>query len=294
MFDGLHKGHQYFLKEFVNLADQLSLTPILICMYPHPRKFLHDIELKCLTSFEEKEEKLKNIGIENFLLLETSKELLSLTSESFLTYLTSSGINIKAVVMGFNNCIGRPVKDEKSLSEIVSSLGMEFYRIPASPQKLSSTLIRQALNNGNIEYANSMLGYCYSVYGDVVSGNRIGRQIGFPTANIHVDSENKLIPAVGVYAVTLHVESDTYYAMMNIGYRPTIKEEIKDLFLEVHVLDKDLDLYNQRIEVQFYKRIRDEQRFNSLNELKIQLLRDKDFIKKYFHATFVASKNEKE
>ncbi len=292
MFDGLHRGHRYFLDAFLNLADELKLEPILIGLNPHPRKVIHNIDVKCLNDVDEKILRLQEIGIKNYLLLNSSVELLNKTTVEFLSYLQAEGLNIKAVVMGFNNRFGKPVKDEASLEEQVKSLGLDFHRVtPYGGEKLSSTLIREAIEFGKVEYANQMLGYHYQLKGKVVPGNQIGRKIGFPTANICVNALDKLIPETGVYAVGLVFDETEFPAMMNIGYRPTIKEKVKDLFLEVHVLNQNLNLYDKEVGILFYKKVRDEEQFNSLDELKQQLLIDKDFIINYFNRTFVSSKN---
>ncbi len=292
MFDGLHRGHRYFLEAFLHLADELKLEPILIGLNPHPRKVIHNIDVKCLNDVDEKILRLQEIGIKNYLLLDSSVELLNKTTVEFLSYLQAEGLNIKAVVMGFNNRFGKPVKGEASLDEQVKSLGLDFYRItPYGGEKLSSTLIREAIEFGRVEYANQMLGYHYQLKGKVIPGNQIGRKIGFPTANVRVNALDKLIPETGVYAVGLVFDETEFPAMMNIGYRPTIKEKVKDLFLEVHVLNQNLNLYDKEVGILFYKKVRDEEQFNSLDELKQQLLIDKDFIINYFNRTFVSSKN---
>jgi riboflavin kinase/FMN adenylyltransferase len=292
MFDGLHRGHAYFLSAFVELAKANNLEPLLIGMYPHPRKLLYNLDFHCLTSIDEKTKRLADIGVKNYLLLETTTELLGKTATEFIVCLQNEGLNVKAVAMGFNNRFGRPVEGEESFETQMKNLKLGFYRIPPYSEKVSSTLIREALAQGKIDYANHLLGYNYSIEGKVVPGNRIGRKIGFPTANIKVDASEKLIPAVGVYAVILSHNGHQYHGMMNIGYRPTIKENLKTLFLEVHVPGEELELYDQSVQVQFLVKIRDEKQFESLQELTKQLNRDKDFIKQYFNANFVNSKNK--
>jgi len=291
MFDGLHRGHQYFLSSFVELASANDLEPVLIGMHPHPRKLLYNLDFHCLTSIEEKTKRLAEIGIDNYLVLETTKELLGKTAIEFIEYLTNEGLNIKAVAMGFNNRFGRPLKDEPDFETQMQNLGLDFYRIKPYTEKVSSTLIREALAQGRIEYANELLGYSYSIRGNVVPGNRIGRKIGFPTANIKVDASEKLIPAVGVYAVILSYKSSNFKGMMNIGYRPTIKEKLKTLFLEVHVPGEELELYDQSVQIEFLLKIRDEKQFDSLDELAKQLEKDKNFVKQFFNTNFVNSKN---
>lgn len=291
MFDGLHRGHQHFLKAFLKLSNDLNLEPVLIGMYPHPRKFLYDLDFQCLTSVDEKTKRLEALGVPNYLLLNTNRELLSNTAVEFVNMLKDQGVDVRAVAMGFNNRFGRPVKDEAPLENQMQSIGVGFYRISPYGDKVSSTLIREALSQGRLDYANQMLGYNYTLVGKVVPGNQIGRKIGFPTANIRVNAVEKIIPAVGVYAVLLRYHGVDYQAMMNVGYRPTIKEKVKSLFLEVHIPNHDLELYDAEVELKFLKRIRDEKQFDSLDDLTKQLNVDKDFIIQYFNTNFVDSKN---
>ncbi|MEA1874602.1 MAG: riboflavin biosynthesis protein RibF [Bacteroidota bacterium] len=292
MFDGLHRGHQYFLSSFVNLAKANDLVPVLIGMYPHPRKLLYNMDFQLLTSVEEKTKRLAEIGIDNYLIFETTKELLGKTAIDFIEYVKAEGLNIQAVAMGFNNRFGKPIKDEPDFETQMLGVGLDFYRIKPYTEKVNSTLIREALAQGKVDYANDLLGYPYSIQGYVVPGNRIGRKIGFPTANIKVDASKKLIPAVGVYAVTLSHNKHIYKGMMNVGYRPTIKENLKSLFLEVHVPGEELELYDQNVQIQFLLKIRDEKQFDSLEGLTKQLEKDKDFVKQYFNTNFVNSKNK--
>ncbi len=290
MFDGLHRGHQYFLSSFVKLAEANDLEPLLIGMYPHPRKLLHNMDFQCLTSLDEKINRLAKIGVNNFLVLETTRDLLSKTALGFIQFLMAEGLNVKAVAMGFNNRFGKPVEGEASFETQMQNLKLGFYRIAPFSEKVSSTLIREALAQGRIDYANHLLGYNYSMQGTVVPGNRIGRKIGFPTANIKVDASEKLIPGVGVYAVILSHNGQKYQGMMNVGYRPTIKENLKTLFLEVHVPGEELELYDQCVQINFLLKMRDEKQFDSLPELTKQLETDKNFIKQYFNTNFVNSK----
>jgi riboflavin kinase/FMN adenylyltransferase len=163
MFDGLHRGHEYFLSSFVELAKANDLEPLLIGMFPHPRKLLYNLNFHCLTSLDEKIKRLADIGVENYLLLETTKELLEKNAVDFVTGLKAEGLNVKAVAMGFNNRFGRPVKGEDSFETQMHNLGIEFYRIPPYSEKVSSTLFREALAQGKIDYANHLLGYDYSL-----------------------------------------------------------------------------------------------------------------------------------
>jgi riboflavin kinase / FMN adenylyltransferase len=286
MFDGLHRGHQYFLHEFKQLADKLSLEPVLIAMYPHPRKVLYDINFRCLTTLSERKKRMHELGIKSQIFVKSTRDLLNMSALEFLKYLGENGLDIKAVAMGYNNRFGKITEGGHDLEMQVHDAGLEFYRIHPFTEKVSSTMIREALNQGKADYANQMLGYSYSVTGIVVPGNKIGRTIGFPTANIQVNASEKLIPAVGVYAVKLIFQEHEYPAMMNIGYRPTIEEKLKTLLMEVHIPEQDLELYDQEVTIQICQKIRDEKQFESLNALKYQLDADKNFIKQYFNTNF--------
>ncbi|MGM0625446.1 MAG: riboflavin biosynthesis protein RibF [Bacteroidota bacterium] len=290
MFDGVHRGHRYFIRKMVEEAGKKKMIPVLISMYPHPRKIIAKKEFKCLTSLPEKESHIRSLGIEHFIVLQTTRELLDKTASEFLTYLLENKLNIKAVAMGFNNRFGKKTSNEMPVDTIVEKMGMDFIRIPGFGEEVSSTTIREFLVRGEVESAAGLLDYPYALFGHVVEGNKLGRSLGFPTANIKVDSVDKLIPAVGVYAVTCTINNMVYAGMMNIGYRPTVEENGSDIYLEVHMPGERFDIYNQYVKVEFFKKIRDEKRFDSLEELKAQLSKDKDFIITYFHANFVAPK----
>jgi riboflavin kinase/FMN adenylyltransferase len=290
MFDGVHRGHRFFIQQLVAEAQKRDMIPVLISMYPHPRKVLAGKKFKCLTTLEEKAEYLDELGVSDFIVLKTTRELLGKTAAEFLTYLKEKNLNVQAVALGFNNRFGRKADDEKPIEQVVRDAGMEFVRIPGYGEKVSSTTIREHLEHGRVEAAADLLGYHYALFGHVVEGNKLGRTIGFPTANIKVDSMDKLIPEVGVYAVKCTHNNMVYSGMMNIGYRPTIEEHSKDLYLEVHIPGEQLDIYNEPVKIEYFKKIRDEKKFKNLDELQTQLKKDKDFIIQYFRANFVALK----
>ncbi len=191
------------------------------------------------------------------------------------------------IAMGYNNSFGNPNKG--NLNTLPETHKPGIYRVDALSENINSTQVRKKLRAGDVITAAKMLGHPYVLYGKVVEGNKKGRTIGFPTANIRVSSVEKMIPATGVYAVRCHVGRNNFPGMMNIGYRPTLREETKKLVLEVHVPGETLNIYNQEVKIEFCKRIRDEKRFNDMEALKMQLEKDENFIKSYFSGNFASS-----
>ncbi|MFN3504637.1 MAG: bifunctional riboflavin kinase/FAD synthetase [Caldimicrobium sp.] len=276
-FDGIHLGHKALIKETLNVAKAQGLHPALLTFNPHPRKVLHPhIDLKLLTTLEEKIELLKDEGITYLIILPFTKTLADLTPELFVEKYLVDLLKVKEVIVGFNFHFGR---GRTGNTDLLKKLGEKFHfsvkvlpPVKINDKPVSSTLIRELLLKGEVEKANLYLGRPYSIKGIVIKGKGRGKLIGFPTANLLVPEE-KLIPAQGVYAVWAFLEGKKYLGALNIGYNPTFQE--KKLSVEVHLLNyNDSSLYDKSIELHFVKRIRAEKKFDSVEELKNQIAKD--------------------
>ncbi len=280
MFDGVHKGHQRLLSKVIEQAAIDKADSVVVTFWPHPRMVLHQDEqaLRFLTSLEEKCMIFNQAGIKKVVILPFNLELASLTTEEFAKSILVTKLNVTHLVVGFNHRFGKG--DNHQFSEYQSLAAKYNFGIskvePVSDKgiKISSTQIRNYLINNLLDEANSQLGYHYTLKGQVVTGNQLGRRINYPTANVLLEDINKLIPKEGVYDTPCQVEGKWYNSMKNNGVRPTIIENAANLTIETHLFDFSGDLYNQSISVAFVKKLREEQRFESIDLLKQQLLLD--------------------
>lgn len=278
-FDGVHYGHQKILKKIVNTAKEKGGKSVVITFWPHPRFVLKKghAELKLLTTFEEKVQLLEQNGIDYLVKIPFTKEFSELSSEQFIRDILIDKINTKKLVIGYDHKFGKNREGGfEYLKENAGSYGFEVEEIPRQDIEhvgVSSTKIRNAIMNGQIHEATEFLGRPYSLSGFVKDGDRIGRSIGFPTANIDVPESYKLIPADGAYAVLLDFKGKTLQGMLNIGQRPTVSGEERRI--EVHIFDFNEEIYNERLTVYFIKLLRREQKFESIDQLKVQLNMDK-------------------
>lgn len=278
-FDGVHLGHNVIINQLKKAAQELGGESVLLTFFPHPRMvvFPDDNELKLLNTIEERKELLEKAGIDHLIIHPFSKAFSRLTALEFVRDILVNRLNAKKVVIGYDHHFGR--NREGSFDDLVEFgevYGFSVEEIPAQDIQqinVSSTKIRTSLLAGEIHAATQFLGYPYYINGTVVKGDKIGREIGFPTANIKPDETYKLIPKNGVYAVKVIVNEKEYDGMLNIGIRPTLKGINETI--EVNIFDFDEEIYGQKIQVKFYERIRDEQPFEDLNELKNQLSIDK-------------------
>jgi riboflavin kinase / FMN adenylyltransferase len=277
-FDGVHLGHAHILKSLVD-QEYDGLQSMVITMWPHPRKVLNpDLEgLRFLTSIEEKITLLKNIGIDHLLIIPFTKTFSELTALSFVQNILHDKIGVKKIVLGYDHCFGK--NREGDLTFLSNYTHIFKYKLQEIPKQevdslaISSSEIRKYLESGQLSEAKALLGRNYSLSGLVVEGNKLGRTIGFPTANISLLFEEKLIPKNGVYAVFVHIGEKQFKGMMNIGYRPTVLGN--SLSIEVNIFDFSQDIYGQTISIEFVHYLREEQKFSSLEALKKQLQTDK-------------------
>ena len=276
-FDGVHSGHRLVLERLVSLARSRGDGSLVVTFWPHPRTILQDgaRELRLLTTLEEKKALLSGLGVDRVEVLDFNRAFAALTAEEYLRDILQGRFGVTTLLVGYDNRLGSDRLTAPALAPIASRLGIELLELPplASQEELSSTKIRKSLEEGKIEAATEMLGYGYSLKGVVVAGNRLGRTIGFPTANMQLYEPLKLVPAHGVYAVDAEVLGRHYRGMTNIGLRPTVGGTFRTI--ETHILDFDEDIYGLPLRITFLRRIRDEIHFPSLSALRDQLEHDR-------------------
>ena len=281
-FDGVHTGHRLVIKQLVEAAAVRGDESMVITFWPHPRNVLQKEarSLRLLTTLEQKKRMLLDLGVGHVEVLQFTKDFSTMTTEDYLRKLMEE-YGAKTILLGYDNRMGCDAKGADQVAAIALDLGLEVIRTEmVSSEKgyaVSSTKIRQRLEEGDVKGAASMLGYGYSLHGVVVAGNRLGRTIGFPTANMQLYEPLKLIPCNGVYSVEVETLGSRFLGMCNIGCRPTVGTG-NARTIETHIFDFDEDIYGLDMKITFIERIREEQRFESLDELKAQLTKDKAVI----------------
>ncbi|MEN9999027.1 MAG: hypothetical protein RI922_2017 [Bacteroidota bacterium] len=283
-FDGVHIGHQKIINQLNEEAEKINGESVLFTFYPHPRMVLYPEShgIKLIQTQEEKMAKLEKMGLKNCIVFPFTFEFSRMTALEFVRDFLVNQLHVKKLVIGYDHQFGKNREGSlQFLKEICETYEFEVIEIPAQDiddVNVSSTKIREAILAGNIVKANDYLGDAFELTGTVVKGNQLGRTIGFPTANIVLDSELKLIPGNGVYAVRVCVDQIWHDGMMNIGTRPTVVTN-GGRTIEVNIFDFDQTIYDQKVTVQFLSKWRDEQKFNGLEELKNQLKRDEETIR---------------
>ncbi len=278
-FDGVHLGHQAIFSKMKEEAGRTGGETIVITFFPHPRLVLYQdsVNLKFINTREKKIERLEKIGIDHLIIIPFTKEFARNSSEQFVTDYVVKYVHPAKVIIGYDHHFGKNREGNFQLLErLKQKLGYEVEEVPpfyVDGAPVSSTRIRDLLHDGNVKEANRMLGYEYAITGKVVRGQRIGHKIGFPTANLEIPNEYKLITANGVYVCRVLLGNRILKGMGNIGVRPTIDHG--DLTIEVHIFDFDEDIYDEKITIQFVDRLRDEKKFENLEALKAQLAKDK-------------------
>lgn len=278
-FDGVHLGHRHLINQ-VKMAASLNGWCSSIITFPvHPRQVIQsDYQPSLLSSPEEKIELLASTGIDNCILFPFTRELSMLTAWEFMQLLYDQ-YQVRMLVIGYDHRFGHNRAETfEDYCRYGRDLGIHIMQATAYTQeqdKVSSSAIRRALLSGDVITAKNYLGYNYFLEGTIVGGYQVGRKIGFPTANLRVDFPNKLIPSIGVYAVRVSVNGQDYKGMLNIGHRPTINNGT-DLSIEVHILDFEGDIYNQKMRIEFIGFLRPETKFDSTEELVLQIQKDKE------------------
>ena len=281
-FDGVHLGHRLVIERLVSLARERGDESLVVTFWPHPRAVLQDgaRELRLLNSLEEKKGLLRNLGVDRVEVLDFTRSFAALTAGQYLRDILRDRFGVTTLLMGYDNRLGSDRLTANKLLPKASSLDMELielepFEMGEHPQThISSTIIRKSLEEGKVEEATEMLGYGYALKGVVVAGNRLGRTIGFPTANMKLYEPLKLVPGRGVYVVEAEVLGKKYRGMTNIGLRPTVGGSFTTI--ETHILDFDEDIYGLPLRITFLRRLRDEVHFPSLEALKDQLEKDRD------------------
>ena len=279
-FDGVHVGHQKIFSRLREIASRNFGETVVLTFWPHPRLVLHpeDDSLKLLNTFEEKAELLKDQGIQHLIRIPFTKDFSQLTSEEFIQQILVKTIGTRKLVIGYDHHFGK--NREGSFEQLklnAPRYGFDVEEIPRQEVDhvaVSSTKIRKALEDGDIETANHFLGQTYRITGMVVSGDRIGHTLGYPTANIEVETRYKLIPLDGIYAVTVRIGQRSFGGMLYIGCRPTLEGTKRNI--EVNIFDFDEDIYGETISVHFQKMLRGDEKFADLESMKAQLANDKE------------------
>ncbi|MDF1550400.1 MAG: bifunctional riboflavin kinase/FAD synthetase [Bacteroidales bacterium] len=289
-FDGVHLGHQHIFNKLKDIAKKHHGESVVITFWPHPRMVLNhsDDQVLMINTIDEKIELIEKQGIDHFIILPFTTEFSKLSSRDFIDTYLHKILNINGLIVGYDHRFGKDrLGNFDVLKECAKKYNFIIEKINAfdiNGEKISSTIIRNQLLNGEVEHANKYLSRNFALSGKVTNGYRIGRNLGFPTANVQPESPYKLIPRDGVYAVQVIVENKIYSGMLNIGLRPTFNENNNDKSIEVHIIGFDGDLYGDNIKIVFHKRIRNEMKFNSIEELVAQLKNDKIQIEAYFDA----------
>lgn len=277
-YDGVHSGHQKILEKLKLEANKNGLKSAVLTFFPHPRMVLQkDADIKLINTLDEKSEILENLGLDYLVIEKFTEQFSRITALEFVRDILVNKLNAKQIIIGYNHRFGRNrAANIDDLNDFGKTFGFHVHQISAhdiDEVAISSTKIRMALGQGHVDKANTYLGYKFMLTGTVKRGNGLGRTIGFPTANLFIEEPYKLIPKGGVYAVSCNYEGEVVYGMMNIGLNPTVNGKRQSI--EVHFFDFNKDIYNQRIQIRMHKRLRDEEKFESVDALKMQLEKDK-------------------
>ena len=279
-FDGVHIGHQKIIKRLVNLAKEKNLQAVVLTFFPHPRMVLQkDADIKLINTIDEKALLLEKFGIDQLVVKKFTQDFSRLTALEFVRDILVNKLKTKHIIIGYDHHFGRNraanIDDLREFGELYDFKVKEITAQEIDEVAVSSTKIRKALMDGDLQTANRYLGYNFMLTGSVIKGKGLGKQIDFPTANLFVEESYKLIPKNGVYVVRSTFESKEIFGMMNIGTNPTVNTEKKQR-IEVHFFNFNEDIYNQIFQVEILERLRDEQKFESIDKLQAQLGLDKE------------------
>ena len=286
-FDGVHRGHKTILEEVAKHAKEVNGESILITFEPHPRKLLFpDQPLKLITPLQQKLELITKAGIQHIVVAPFTREFSQLSAKEYIRDFLVKIFRPHSIVIGYDHHFGHDrTGDIHLLKECANEYGYKVYEIPAQlidEAAVSSTKIRQALTEGRVTDANHMLGHNYSISGTVTEGNKLGRTIGYPTANIRHSEPEQILPGIGIYAVKVKWQQQVLNGMLSIGHNPTVTDD-KSIKIEVNIFDFNENIYGELLEVQFVEWLRNEEKFVSLDALKEQLHKDKIAAQKILH-----------
>ncbi len=278
-FDGVHIGHQKIIERLNQIKSEDFERSMILTFYPHPRMVLdHSKDIKMLTTMDEKIYLLEKFGLDDLIIEPFTKEFSRLSALDFVRNILVNQLNIKKLVIGYDHHFGKNREGNfEQLSEYGELYDFKVEEISAQEIEnvsVSSTKIRKALENGEMEKANNYLGYNYLLTGMIIKGQGIGRKINFPTVNLHIAEDYKLIPKKGVYVVRANFNNKSSFGIMNIGFRPTVGG--KGQTIEIHLLDFNDDLYGSNMQIEVLMRLRDEKKFESIEELAAQISKDEE------------------
>lgn len=276
-FDGVHVGHKKIIKRLVQIAEKENLQAIVLTFFPHPRMVVQkDTTIKMLNTIDEKNNLMETEGVDHLVVKKFTKEFSRLSAQDYVRDILVDTLHVKHIIIGYDHHFGRNrtanINDLKAFGELYGFKVTEISAQEIDEVTVSSTKIRKALLDGDIKTANTFLGYNFMLTGIVIKGKGLGKQLKFPTANISIKESYKLIPKNGVYVVKAKIEDAVVFGMMNIGTNPTVDGKVQSI--EVHFFDFSTDIYGLQLEVEILERLRDEQKFGSLDDLKDQLAKD--------------------
>lgn len=281
IFDGVHHGHRVVIEQIKKRAAELKGETVVVTFHPHPRQVLNQNSqtIQLLTGIEEKISLIEKCGIDHVVLINFDRDLSMMSAADFFEKILCDKIGTKHFVAGFSHHFGRMAEgDKETIRSIADNYGISYEVL--EPVKIggiivSSSAVREALLRGRIEEANNLLGYDYFMNGKIIEGRKLGRKIGFPTANIKPDYPDKLIPGNGVYAVEIYLKDKKYYGVMSIGYNPTVNRDQNIKSVEVNIFDFEGNIYGEKVCAVFRYRIRDEMVFNTISELSRRIELDR-------------------
>jgi len=278
-FDGVHIGHQKIIQRLISVGNQKGLKSVILTFFPHPRMVIQpDFDLKLLHTIDERKSVLKKFGLDSLVIKPFTKEFSNLSAQEYVNQVLIDELNTKHVIIGYDHHFGKNrsanIEDLRDFGKIFDFTVEEISAQDIEEVAVSSTKIRQALLEGDLSTANSYLGYPYFLTGTVVKGKGLGKTIDFPTANIHIAQNYKLIPKSGVYVVSSEINNASVYGMMNIGTNPTVNDN-EQQSIEVNFFNFEQDLYGKELVINIHHRLRDEVKFDSLEALTNQLKKDR-------------------
>ena len=286
-FDGVHKGHRKIISNLKSEAKRNNLRSIILTFFPHPRNIVSSEIIKSISTIDEKIKIFSDLGIDELIIQKFDKSFASMDAKEFIELLVNN-LKIKKIIVGYNHRFGKNRSaDINVLKDFSLKYDFEVLEIKAFEVeniKISSTKIRDAIQQGNIKLCNNYLGYNFNINGDVVKGKSIGKSLGFPTANIKIVEEYKIMPKNGVYLVRCFFEKEKLYGMMNIGFNPTFGSN--DKTLEVNIFDFNKNLYGETIRIEFLNFIREEIKFENVELLQNQLIKDRENCIKHINSTY--------
>ncbi|MEZ4798001.1 MAG: bifunctional riboflavin kinase/FAD synthetase [Flavobacteriaceae bacterium] len=276
-FDGVHVGHKKIIKRLVKIAKEENLQAVVLTFFPHPRMVVQkDTDIKMLNTIDEKNKLMEAEGIDHLVVKKFTKQFSRLSAQDYVREVLVETLHVKHIIIGYDHHFGRNrtanINDLKAFGEIYDFKVTEISAQEINEVAVSSTKIRKALLDGDIKTANTFLGYNFMLTGKVVKGKGLGKQLDYPTANISIEETYKLIPKNGVYVAKAVINKKSVFGMMNIGTNPTV--DGKEQSIEVNFFNFNQDIYGKTLEIEILERLRDEQKFDSLDELKNQLSKD--------------------